>query len=123
MDFEFVTDRNEVELPADTGGPPITRDWMGGARLGETRAKVEYIVWEYQKGLTPEQIAGALDTVPLADIYTVIGYYLRHRDAVDAYLRRQDEVAGAVRRFVEARQGPQPTREQWLARLAAKRGG
>lgn len=117
--MDFVTDRNEVELPADTGGPPITRDWMGGARLGATRMKVDYIVWEYRKGLTPEQIGELFDTVPLADIYSVVGYYLRHREAVDAYLRRQDEVAAAVREWVEARQGPRPTR---TPRPAAERG-
>jgi uncharacterized protein (DUF433 family) len=122
MDFDFVTDRNEVELPADTGGPPITRDWMGGARLGETRMMLDYVVWEHRKGLTAEQIVEQFDSVPPADIYALIGYYLRHRETVDAYMQRQDEVAAAVRAWVEARQGPQPTREQLLARRAARQG-
>lgn len=122
MDFEWVTDRNEVELPADTGGPPITRDKMGGARLGNTRVFLENLVYDYQQGMAAEQLAARYDTIPLADCYSVIGYYLRYRERVDAYMRRQDEVGEAVRRWVEARQGPQPTREQMLARLAARQG-
>lgn len=41
-------------------------------------------------------------TLTLDNVYLAIGYYLRHRDTVDTYIRRMDEEAERLRREWEA---------------------
>ncbi|MBA2450877.1 MAG: DUF433 domain-containing protein [Chloroflexi bacterium] len=60
-------------------------------------------------------------TVKLADIYTVIGYYLRHRADVDEYLSGRKAEAEALRRQIEAQPGYTESRERLLARRATLR--
>ena len=61
----------------------------------------------------------AYDTLVLADIYTVIAYYLRHGDKVRAYLKRREEEAAVLQAKVEA-QHPRASREELLARRSAR---
>lgn len=41
-------------------------------------------------------------TLTLDQVYLAIGYYLRHRETVDAYVRRMDEEAERLRQAWEA---------------------
>jgi len=66
--------------------------------------------------MEPEAIARAYDTLDVADVYVVIGYYLRRRPEVDDYLRRRETEAAQLRAEIEANQPPLPTREELLAR-------
>jgi hypothetical protein len=68
--------------------------------------------------MTPEDMVRVYDTLVLADVYAVIAYYLRHRDAVRAYLTRRREEAEAMRAKLEAER-PRVTREELLARRRA----
>ena len=64
----------------------------------------------------PDQIAEDF-LLPLGDVYLVVGYYLRHKEEVDAYMedcRRRDE---ATRLELEA-QGFTPS--DWQERLRAR---
>lgn len=111
----------ELVLTADP--PPLYADGHGGLRLTGTRFLLDVFWPIYLSGMTPERIAEEYHTLDLPTIHAAIGYCLRRRPEVDAYLARREVEAAEVRRMVEARQGPQPPREVWLARLAAKRGG
>jgi uncharacterized protein (DUF433 family) len=113
---------NEVELPLTAEAVPLVRLPNGSVRLRGTRVGLEQVVADYEGGMSPEQMVRTFDTLDLADVYSVIGYYLRHKPAVRAYMAREDELAAELRRWVEAHQRPQPTREELLARLAARRG-
>jgi lipoprotein NlpI len=53
----------------------------------------------------------------LADVYSVIGYYLQNRAEVDAYVREQRQLADDARRAYEADHPNDPLRELLLARL------
>lgn len=55
----------------------------------------------------------------LADVYAVIGYYLRHRPEVETYLAQRREVAERVRRENIARFDPTGIRARLLARHSA----
>src|SRR5437667_3596845 len=66
--------------------PPLRQDASGGLRVGSSRVLVELVIRAFQDRATPEAIAQRYPTAPLADIYAVIAYYLRHRQEVDAYL-------------------------------------
>jgi hypothetical protein len=68
--------------------------------------------------MTPEDMVRAYDTLLVADVYAAIDYYLRHRDAVQAYLKRRAEEAETLRAKIEAER-PGIAREERLIRRAS----
>lgn len=102
-----------------TDPPPLRIDEHGVIRVGASRVLLDVVIREYHNGAEPEAIAHGFPTLNLADVYGVIGYYLRHRAELDAYLdaRRQD--AERLRREIEASQsGRAELRDRLLARKA-----
>ncbi len=67
-------------------------------------------------GATPEEIVEQYPVFALADVYYVIGYYLRHRAEVDEYLSQQKAIATEIRQKIEARADSTGLREKLLAR-------
>lgn len=56
-------------------------------RIKGTRIGIESILYQYiHRGQSPEQIATALPTVSLEQVYATILYYLRNRDQVERYV-------------------------------------
>jgi uncharacterized protein (DUF433 family) len=94
-----------MSMSIQTDAPPLRRDEIGALRVGESRVLLELIIYAFQDGETPEEIVQAYPTTTLSDIYTVVGYYLRHRDEVDEYLKEREQMAAEVRERIEARQG------------------
>jgi uncharacterized protein (DUF433 family) len=75
-------------------------------RVSGTRVTLDSILLAFNDGATPEEIAQKYPTVPLADIYHLIGYYLRHTREMEEYVRGRIRVAGsaaAERGTLEAR--------------------
>jgi len=85
--------------------PPLREDASGALRIGDSRVLLELVIRAFQDGATPETIVQRYSTLALADIYAVIGYYLRHRSEIEGYLARREEKAEDVRRRVEIQQG------------------
>jgi hypothetical protein len=50
------------------------------------------------------------------DIYGSIYYYLEHTDAVDTYMREQQQAVAETRQWVESQPGNRVLRERLLAR-------
>jgi uncharacterized protein (DUF433 family) len=98
---------------------PLRIDEHGTVRIGSTRVTLETLIGAFQQGATPEEIHDSFSTVSVEDAYTVIAFYLHNRDVVDAYIRRQEEAAAAVRREIEARMDASGLRARLLARRAA----
>jgi uncharacterized protein (DUF433 family) len=98
---------------------PVVLDADGVARIGGTRVTMDAVVAAFVEGATAEEIAHQYPSLRLADVYSVIAYYLRRRDDVEAYLRARDEQAAAVRAQNESQFDPQGVR----ARLMARRTG
>jgi hypothetical protein len=69
----------------------------------------------HSEGLTAGN-RSAIFCLPLADVYSVIGYYLHQKQKVDAYLARREKFAEKVRRQNEARFDQSGMRERLLAR-------
>jgi hypothetical protein len=65
---------------------------------------------------TAEEIAQQYSSISLADVKSVITYYLRHKTEVSAYLHRRQEEAATVREEVERRFPPSDIRERLIAR-------
>lgn len=95
---------------------PIHTDGDGVIRVAGTRVTLDTIVDAFDAGGTPEEIAQQYSSVPLADIYSVIAYYLRHKPEVSAYLSTRHGQRAAVREEMERRFPPSGIRERLLAR-------
>lgn len=98
--------------------PPLRVDEGGAVRIGNSRISLDLVVDQYEKGMTPEDVVRAYDSLDLADVYAVIAYYLRHRDEVQSYLKRRAEETAALQAEIEAK-GPCVSRKELLARRAA----
>ena len=78
-------------LTFDQERVPLKLDQWGIARVGNTKVALEWIISLYRQGFTPEQIQWDFDVVDLADVYSVIGYYLRRKEEVDQYMQERDD--------------------------------
>jgi len=75
---------------------------------------LERVIESHKAGATPADIVDSFDTLNLADVYSVIGFYLKNIDAVEAYLREQEAESVKVLRVVE---GSQPARPEFKMEL------
>jgi uncharacterized protein (DUF433 family) len=105
-----------MSLVVDPEPVPLMIDTHGAVRVGGTRVTLDTVVAAFREGATAEEITQQYPTLPLADVYSVIGYYLRHQADVDAYLRDRQNRAVEVRRENEARLDPTGIRDRLLAR-------
>src|SRR3984957_2302442 len=74
----------------------------GGVPVGKTRVSLDLVVEQYENGMAPEDMVRAYDTLVLADVHSVIAYYLRHRDEVRVYLKQRAEEAESLRTRIES---------------------
>lgn len=71
-------------------------------RVGMSRVPLDTVVFEYNAGASAEMIVQNFPTLELPDVHAVIGYYLRHKADVDAYLRQRAREAEELRVKLEA---------------------
>ena len=95
---------------------PLRLDQDGVIRVGGTRVTLHTIVNAFHQGLGAEEIADRYPSLALADVYSVIGYYLRHRVTLDDYLDQQRSEADQVRNENQRRWPPTELRAKVLAR-------
>ena len=105
-----------IPLITDPEPNPIRFDRDGVARIAGTRVTLDTLIIAFHQGATPEEMAQQYPVLRLPDIYTVIAYYLHHRDEVDAYLEQRQRDSLAVRQENEARFDPTGIRERLMAR-------
>jgi uncharacterized protein (DUF433 family) len=97
---------------------PLSADAEGIMHVGNTRVTLDSVIAAFADGATAEEIVHQYSSLQLADLYSVIGYYLRHTADVDAYLRQRRVQRDAQRQENEARFDPQGVRQRLLARRA-----
>ena len=95
---------------------PFAEDADGVVRVGGTRVTLDTLVAAFREGASPETIADQYPSLQLGDVYTVLGYYLRHQAEVNAYLDKRRQLAAQVRQENETRFDPTGVRERLLAR-------
>ncbi|MGA7240521.1 MAG: DUF433 domain-containing protein [Bryobacteraceae bacterium] len=101
---------------------PLAGDADGVIRVARTRVTLETLVGAFQDGATAEEIAQQYPSVSLADIYQIVGYYLRHKAEVEAYLSRCQRTSEAIREENERRWRPEGIRARLLARRRGDAG-
>jgi len=95
---------------------PLKMDKHGVIRVSKTRVTLDTIVAAFLEGLTAEEIAVQYPVIPLADVYSVVGYYLHQKKKVDAYLKRREKLAEEIRRQNKARFDTSEIRKRLLDR-------
>src|SRR5437016_4496271 len=85
---------------------PLRMDEHGAIRVGNTRILLDLVIHRFKEGASPEGIVDSFDTLSLADVYTVLSYYLRNPVPIDEYLCRREKEADNLRREIEATQPP-----------------
>ena len=102
---------------------PLTADPMplvlgpdGVMRVGGTRVPLETVLAAFAGGATAEEIAQQYPSIPLADVYQVIGYGLRHSAELEPYLARRRQDIRETRELNESRWPPDGIRDRLLAR-------
>ena len=68
----------------------VRLDEHGVMRVGNTRVMLDSVVIPFQRGESPESIRSQYLALSLEQVYGAIAYYLRHRDKVEEYLRKQE---------------------------------
>ena len=95
---------------------PLALDDDGVARVGGSRVPIDTVVCAFTDGATAEQIAEQFPSLRLSNIYSVIGYYLDHREEVDKYLAERAARAEEIREGIEAQRDLGGIRERLIRR-------
>ena len=95
---------------------PLRTDTDGVIRVAGTRVTLDTIAYAFEHGATAEEIAQQYPTLPLAEVYSVLGYVLHHQAEVAAYLAGRAETRSAVREQNERQFDPQGIRARLRAR-------
>jgi uncharacterized protein (DUF433 family) len=96
---------------------PIYTDEHGRMRISGTRVLLDVVIAAYHHGASPEHIVQRYPSLNSEQVYLSLGYYLRHRAQVDAYLAQQAAEAEAFRQQWEAENPPHITRAELEGRL------
>lgn len=112
---------NSSTLLIEVAPIPLEADADGVVRVGGTRVTLDTIVAAFREGATAEEIVYQYPSLNLADVYSVIGYYLQRRSDIEEYLRRRQQQSDQVREQNEARFDPRGMRDRLLARRAGQK--
>jgi uncharacterized protein (DUF433 family) len=99
---------------------PLTQCEDGSIRVTGSRVPIDRILYHYNLGSTPEQIAWKFQGLRTADLYAVISYYLSNREQIDQYLQEREATAEAYWRKLEADPEYQRERHEFREKLNAR---
>ncbi|MGB7416426.1 MAG: DUF433 domain-containing protein [Thermosynechococcaceae cyanobacterium] len=105
-----------MTLAIDLEAPPIKTDIYGVVRVAKTRVTLDTVVTAFLEGCTPEEISEQYPSLQVSDIYLVVGYYLRHRDEVHAYLGERQHQSTIIQQEAEQQFNPIGLRDRLLSR-------
>jgi uncharacterized protein (DUF433 family) len=95
---------------------PLVLDKDEVIRIKGSRVSLDTVVAAFVDGATVEEIVQQYPSLHLADVYAVIGYYLRKRKQVDEYLGKRQRISLEVRQVNESRFDPVGIRGRLLNR-------
>lgn len=83
--------------------------------MGGTRVTLESLIYTFREGATPEGIVESFPSLDLSDVYVIIAFYLKHREAVDACIEENERVGDEIRHEIERKHPTRDLRERLLA--------
>lgn len=83
---------------------PLTLWKDGSIRIKGTRLLIDSIIRAHKSGETPEGIFESFpsNVYTVADIYSVIAYYLTHKEDLERYLAKREKEADGIREQIES---------------------
>ena len=83
---------------------PLTLWKDGTIRVKGTRLLIDMIVGAHNRGEYPEEIFESFpsDLYTVADIYSIIAYYLSNKSKIDKYLAKREKVAEKIWKELES---------------------
>jgi uncharacterized protein (DUF433 family) len=111
---------NGAVLLIETEPVPLEKDADGVVRVDGTRVTLDTVVAAFEEGATAEEIVYQYPSLDLATVYSVVGYYLQHRQDVEAYLLWRRQERERVREQNQAVVDSRGIRDRLLARRAAE---
>jgi uncharacterized protein (DUF433 family) len=99
---------------------PLTENEHGDIRVTGTRIGLEHVVEDYNDGASAEEITLRYNTLKLADVYAVIGYYLQNKAEVDTYIENQYRRADEIRERLGLDEAAKEFKKVLLERQARK---
>lgn len=94
----------------------LTADEAGVLLVAGTRVPLDSIIYSFNEGATPEEIAQNFPTLDLAAIYAVVSYYLQNRPEVEQYLEQRKVQREELKKELQARFNPHGIRDRLMAR-------
>ncbi|MCA9917270.1 MAG: DUF433 domain-containing protein [Anaerolineales bacterium] len=95
---------------------PLQQEKDGTIRVIGTRIPLDTIIYAYLSGDSAEEIVDSFDSLKLADVYAIIGYYLDQKDELNSYLQKRETEAAQLQKMLEARFPTTDLRQRLLAR-------
>jgi uncharacterized protein (DUF433 family) len=105
-----------IGTTATTQTIPLVRHESGVIRVGGTRVSLDSVLYAFLDGSTPEEIVQQYPSLRLADVYTIIAYYLQNRAELDGYLSDRKEQRAKLHKELELRHDLVGIRDRLLAR-------
>ena len=72
-------------------------DEHGAIRIEDTGVAIEWVLYPFLDGVSPEEICRRFPSLTLEQVYGAITYYLANRPAMDRYLADEDAAFEADR--------------------------
>jgi uncharacterized protein (DUF433 family) len=88
----------------------------GVLRITGTRVSLDSVIYAFEEGATAEEIVQQYPTLNLADVYSVIAYYLQNRAEIEEYLEKRRVENEELQKEIEARFNSHGIRKRLLAR-------
>jgi len=82
--------RDNQNMAAVIEAIPLAKDSHGVYRVGGTRVTLDLVVRAFHRGATAEEIAQKFPSLELADVYQVIGYYLKYSSELRGYFETRE---------------------------------
>ena len=109
-----------MELSIISPPLPLHKDTNDIIRVGGTRVTLQTVITAFKDGSTCEEIIYQYPSLKLADVYTVISYYLTNQAEVEVYLENHRKRAENVRKKIESNLDSQSIRERLMKRSVVK---
>jgi uncharacterized protein (DUF433 family) len=79
----------------------LTRTSEGVLRITGTRITLDSVIHAFRDGATPEEMCQDFPSLPLAQVYSLLAFYLNQQDEVDAYLAEQAQANRIIRQELQ----------------------
>ena len=101
---------------------PLTIWKDGTIRVKDTRLLLDMIINAHKRGQSPEEIFDSFpsEIYTVADIYSIIAYYLTNKSKIDKYLAKREMEAKEIKSQIESAPGYKERGEKLREKLLSR---